>query len=333
MSIDRRRFVAWAVAGALAASLPTRAQQATVWRIGFLSTGSPPAPSIPDPADALWQRLRELGYVEGVNLVVEKRFADGKLDRLPELAAQLVGSNPDLIVTRGSTAGLTAKKATGAIPIVMSSSMDPVREGIVTSLARPGGNVTGMMFASDTGVIAKRLQLLKEAIPRTVRVAIVPGAPTPTPSGANWVRDSEEAANALGLQVQTVWVPDPSNWVDAFNAMVQGRADAVSIAESPSYIHHAKHIADLALKSRLPTAFGAREHVEAGGLMSYGLNLPAVFRRAGDFVDKILKGAKPADIPIEQPTKYELLINLKTAKSLGIGIPNSLLAGADEVIQ
>jgi|OpeIllAssembly_1097287.scaffolds.fasta_scaffold109681_2 putative ABC transport system substrate-binding protein len=331
--IDRRRFVAITAASAVLVTVPTKGQPAKkVWRIGFLSTGSPPARTTPDPADAFWQRLRELGYVEGTNLVVEKRFADGRIERLPELAAEVVRLNPDLIVTRGSIAGLTARKATGSIPVVMASSMDPVREGIVASLARPGGNVTGMMFASDTGLIAKRLQFLKEAVPRASRLAIAPGAPAPTPASVNWVKDSEDAARALGVQTQTVWVPDPASWHAPFAEMAEGRADALSVAESPSYISYAKHIADLALKYLMPTMFGAREHVEAGGLMSYGLDLPAVFRRAAELVDKVLKGAKPADMPIEQPTKYELVINLRTAKALGIALPSSLVATA-EVIQ
>jgi putative ABC transport system substrate-binding protein len=333
MSIDRRRFVGWAVTSVLATSRPSRAQQTKVWRIGFLSAGSAPARGTPDPADAMWLRLGELGYVEGVNLIVESRFAEGRPDRVADLAAELVRLSPDILVTRASSAALAAKKATGTIHIVMASSLDPVREGIVASLARPGGNVTGMMFASDSRIIGKRLQLLKDAIPRMSRLAVAPGGQAPIEATRIWVKDAEEAAKGLGVQLQVLWVQDPSNWRNEFAAMVDSRADALYLAENPTYIRHAKHIADLALKNRLPTMFGAREHVEAGGLMSYGLNLPAVFRRAAELVDKVLKGAEPADIPIEQPTKYELLINLKTAKSLGIGIPNSLLAGADAVIQ
>lgn len=330
--IDRRTFIAAASAGAVLASVSCREQPAKkTWRIGFLSQGSPPAQGVPDPADALWQRLRELGYVEGQNLVVEKRFAEGKADRLPELAAEVVRFNPDLIISRASGANLAAKKATDTIPIVMASGQDPVREGIVASLARPGGNVTGMMFAHAAGTVAKRLQLLKEAIPTLERLAFVPGSNVLVP-GSVTVRDTEEAASAIGLSLQTYWVREPSDWSEPVAAMVKGRAEAVFVTESPSYIRHAKHIADLALKNRLPTMFGAREHVDAGGFMSYGLNLPAVFRRAAELVDKVLKGAKPADMPIEQPTKYELVINLRTAEELGIALPGSLVATA-EVIQ
>jgi putative ABC transport system substrate-binding protein len=322
------------VAGsAVWASAAVRAQPAgKVWRIGFLSSGFPPVRGTPDPADALWQRLRELGYVEHANLLVESRFAEWKPGRFPELAAELVRLNPDIIVTRSSPANLAGKNATSTIPIVMASGLDPVREGIVASIARPGGNVTGMMFASDTNIIAKRLQILKEAIPRLSRLAIVAG--TSVAFNAGWVRDTEAAAKTLGVQVvRTLEVQEPSKWGDAFAGRVEGRAEAVYLIEAPVFIARGKDIADLALKHRLPTMFGAREHVEAGGLMSYGLNIPAVFRRAAELVDKVLKGAKPADMPIEQPTKYELVINLKTAKALGIAVPGSIVARADEVIQ
>jgi putative ABC transport system substrate-binding protein len=218
----------------------------------------------------------------------------------------------------------------------MATSQDPIREGVVATQARPGGNVTGMMFANTAGTIAKRLQLLMEAIPRMSRLAFVPGSPpsaTPSPGSIIYRKDTEEAAGAMGLQLQIVWVEDPSAWRDAFAAMVEGRAEAAFFTEAPSYIFHAKRIAELALEHRMPTMFGAREHVEAGGLMSYGLSIPAVFRRAAEMVDKVLRGAKPADMPIEQPTKYELAINLRTAKALGLTIPRSLLMRADQVIE
>jgi putative tryptophan/tyrosine transport system substrate-binding protein len=335
--IDRRRFIGVVAAGAATTLGPAIGQSpGKVWRLGFLSTGSQPAPGVADPADAFWQRLRELGYVEGANLVVERRFAEAKLERLPDLAAQIVRFNPDLIVTRASPANLAAKNASATIPIVMATSQDPVREGVVASQARPGGNVTGMMFANTAGTIGKRLQLLKEAIPGISRLAFLPGSPpsaTPNPGSIIYRKDTEEAAKAIGLQLQIVWVEDPSRWRDAFATMVGGRADAAFFTESPSYIFHAKQIAELALEHRMPTMFGAREHVEAGGLMSYGLSIPAVFRRAAEMVDKVLRGAKPADMPIEQPTMYELAINLATAKALGLTIPPSLRLRADQVIE
>jgi len=330
--IDRRRFVAIAAASAALISVPTKGQPTgKVWRIGYLSAGVTPTPGTPDPADALWQRLRELGYAEGANLVVDAKFAEGKSARLPELAAELVRLKPDVIVTRGSPSNMAAKNATAAIPVVMASGLDPVREGVVASLARPGGNVTGMMFASDARIIAKRLQLLKEAFPRMSRLAVA--ARSDRGSDAIWLKDTEDSAKALNVSLHVLIVEEFPAWNDAFAAMIATRADAVYLIESPNYIAHAKLIADLALRNRMPSMFGADEHVRAGGLMSYGLNLPAVFRRAAELVDKVLKGTKPADIPVEQPTKYELVINLKTAKALELAVPPSLLARADEVIQ
>ena len=333
--MDRRAFISSVTLSLLAPPLAADAQQAgKVYRIGFLSPGFAPTPATPDRTlEALWQRLRELGYVEGVNVVIESRFAEGRLERLPALAAELVRLNPDIIVTRTSLAAVAAQKATGTIPIVMASSLDPVREGIVASLARPGGNVTGMMVVSDPDIIAKRLQVLKEALPRMSRLAIVPGYRPFSDAQVIWLKDTEAAAKALGLQVQIVEVQDPANWDDAFAAMVRSRADALYPIEATSYAFHRKYIADFALKKRMPTMFGFSAHVEAGGLMSYGADLRDVSRRAAAFVDKVLKGAKPGDLPVEQPTKFELVINLKTAKALGLTIPQSVLPRTDEVIR
>ncbi len=329
--IDRRSFLAMVAAGAAVSTTWAQGQPASrKWRIGYLSAGVTPTRGTPDPADALWKRLRELGYAEGANLVVDVRYAEGNSARLPELAAELVRLGPDVIVTRGSPSNMAAKNATVTIPIVMASGLDPVREGVVASLARPGGNVTGMMFASDARIIAKRLQLLREALPRLSRLAVA--ARSGAGGDAIWLKDTADAARALDLQLQVLIVADATAWSDAFAAMVAARADAVYLIESPNYIAYARPIADLALKHRMPSMFGADEHVKAGGLMSYGLDLPAVFRRAAELVDKVFKGAKPADMPIEQPTKYELVINLGTAKALGIAMPKSLLAAADELI-
>jgi len=332
--IDRRRFIGVVAAGVAATMGPANGQSpGKVWRIGYLSYGDWPGGGSRDP-HPMWQRLRELGYVEGVNLVVDSRYAEGKVERLPELAADLIRLKPDLIVSRASPANLAARNATSTIPIVMATGMDPVREGVVASIRRPGGNVTGIMFASDTNIIAKRMQLLKEAIPRMSRLAaVVPHRPNRDPGVDLWVRDTERAANSLGVQVQLFWVEDPATWADAFAAMVKGRADAVYPIEAPTFGARSKQIADLALKYRMPTLFGARDHVAAGGLMSYGIDVREAFRLAAEMVDKVLKGEKPADMAIQRPTKYELVINLKTAKELGIAIPSSLLARADEVIQ
>ena len=287
----------------LATPLAAEAQPAgKVYRLGHLSPGFPPTSATPNRVlDAFRQRLRELGYREGENLVIEYRFAEGT-ERLPVLAAELVRLNPDIIVARGSVATLAAKKATGTIPIVMGSSLDPVREGIVASLARPGGNVTGMTFLSGPDLIAKRLQLLKEVLPGASRLAIVPGALPFSRTAEVWLRDTEAAAKALGLTVQVLEVKDPSRWDEVFAAAVGKRVDALYPIESPRYVFHAKQIAEVALKHRIPTVFAAREHVDAGGLLAYGANFAAMGRRAAEIVDKVLKGAKPADPSNSQRT-------------------------------
>jgi putative ABC transport system substrate-binding protein len=315
----------------LVAPLAAEAQPARkMYRIGFLSIGFTPTPAAPDRGlEALRQRLRELGYVEGANVVIEYRFAEGNLEHLPALAAELVRLNPDVIVTRGTPAAWEAKTATGTIPIVMASSQDPVREGIVASLARPGGNVTGMKIISDPDLIGKRLQLLKEVLPRASSLAIVP-VPRLSRSREFWLRDTEAAAKALGLTVQVLEIKE---WDEVFAAAVRKRVDALYPMESAANIFHAKHIAEVALKHRIPTVFGIRAHVDAGGLLSYGSNVAAMWRRAAELVDKVLKGAKPADLPIEQPTTFELVINLKTAKALGLTIPQSVLGRADQLIE
>jgi putative tryptophan/tyrosine transport system substrate-binding protein len=332
--IDRRTFLG-ALAGALvAAPLAAEAQPAAgVHRIGYLAPGFPSTDTNPvQIVVAFRARLAELGYVEGRNLTLEFRFAEGDTERLPGLAAELVRLRPAIIVTAGSIATTTVKRATATIPIVMAASLDPVGEGLVKSLARPGGNVTGVAGITDTEFIAKRLQLAKELMPRLARLALVP-APRPQSSAGRWLRNAETAARSMNLTTQVLDVHDLKRWDQLFLEATRGRADLVCFVEWGPYIAFRKQIAEQALRSRVPTLFGSRAHVEAGGLLSYGTNAVELGRLAAAFVDKILKGAIPADLPVEQPTKFELVINLKTAKALGLTIPPSLLARADEVIQ
>jgi putative ABC transport system substrate-binding protein len=274
--------------------------------------------------------LRENGYVEGQNIAVEYRFADGRDDRLPELAAELVQLNVKIIVVWGTPAGFAAKNATATIPIVMATAGDPVGTGLVSSLARPGGNITGQSsIAPDMG--EKTLGLLRDVAPKANRVAILlnPNNAFSAPT----LRQVQVAAGAVGARLQAVEVRHPSGLVSAFSAMTREGTDGLIVVNDLIFLPNAKTIAVLAAESRLPTIFIRREYVEAGGLMSYGPNNLDQFRRAANYVDKILKGAKPGDLPVEQPTKFELVLNLKTAKALGLTVPLSLLARADEVIE
>jgi putative ABC transport system substrate-binding protein len=328
--IDRRTFLAGTGAVLLAAPLAVEGQQAgKVWRIGLLDH------SAPDAARLAWwknlkDRLRELGYVEGQSIIFEARFAQEDSRRLPGLAAELVRANVDLIVTAGSATAPAAKQATTTIPIVMASGTDPVALGVVATLARPGGNVTGM--TSQTSELSgKRLDLVKELIPHVSRVALL--WDQDNPGSAIGIRDMAGPAKSLGVTLWEVGVRPPRNFEIAFSAIAKGRVGAVIVLPSAGLLPERKLIADLATAHRLPTVVGSREYAEAGGLISYGTDFPYLYRRAATYVDKILKGAKPADLPVEQPTKFELVINLKTAKALGLTIPPSLLGRADEVIQ
>jgi putative ABC transport system substrate-binding protein len=279
----------------------------------------------------LRQGLRELGYVEGKNIVIERRFAEGKLDRLPTLAADLARLKVDVIVTAGPLPTRAAKEATSTIPIVMAQDPDPVGNGFVASLARPGGNITGLatLFPEMSG---KRLELLKEIIPDLSRVAVF-GTST-YPGNAQALKESELAAKAFGVKLQHLDVLDPKGIETAFRAASKGRADAgLWLVAGGVAGGHRTRILELAEKSRLPVIYGSRGIVEAGGLMTYGVSLTDLSRRAATYVDKILKGAKPADLPVEQPTKFELVINLKTAKQIGVTIPSHVLARADRVIR
>jgi len=297
-------------------------------RIGFLGAASPSANTA--RTEALRQGLRELGYVEGKNVVIEYRWAEGKLDRLPELAAELMRLKVDVVVTAGSAATRPAKAATVTIPVVMAQDNDPVGDGFVASLARPGGNITGLSTLAPE-LSGKGLELLREIAPRLSRVAVF-GSST-NPGTAQALRETELAAGAVGVKLQYLEIRGPENIETAFREALKGRADAVLVVGSAVLISHRKQIAELAAKSRLSTISYLPEFAEDGGLMTYGANIPALFYRAATYVDKILKGAKPADLPVEQPTKFELVVNLKTAKQIGVTIPPNVLARADKVIK
>jgi putative ABC transport system substrate-binding protein len=324
----RRKLLIALGACALAAPLASLAQQAAkVPRIGFL--GSTSASGYATQIEALRAGLRDLGYVEGKNILIEWRFAEGNYERLPGLAAELVQLRVDVIVTHATPGTHAAKQATTTIPIVMAAVGDPVASGLVASLARPGGNMTGSAFFNlELG--AKRLELLKEAVPRTKRVAVLLNLDNPV-SGLI-IDVMEPTAKSLKVELQQFKVRGPNEFESAFTAMAKRRVDAVVINEEPMLIANAKGIADLAAKQRLPS-IGFKEIAEAGGLMAYGVNIPEMWRRAATYIDKILKGAKPGELPIEQATRFELVINLKTAKALGITIPQSILVRADKVIE
>ncbi len=297
-------------------------------RIGRLSPNS--AESDAPGLDAFRKGLRDLGWVEGQDFAIEALFAEGEPERLPDLAAQLVRQRVDIILA-GSTPGtLAAKRATSAIPIVMVTTGDPVRGGLVASLAQPGGNVTGLT-ALGQALSAKRLELLKEAVPGVARVAVLtsPGSPYTGP----FLRDRASLAQALGVRLQVVEARDPTQFEQAFAEMARERAGAFMVFTDVMFISHRRRLVELAAKSRLPAVYPEREFVSAGGLMFYGASLVDMYYHAAVYADKILKGTKPADLPVEQPTKLELVINLKTAKTLGLAIPSSVLLRADHVIE
>jgi putative ABC transport system substrate-binding protein len=305
------------------------AQQATkVPRIGYLTAGSLSA--ISARIEAFRQGLRELGYVEGENIVIEWRSVEGKADRLPGLAAELVRLNVDVIVTAGPQVTHAAKKATVTIPIVMTFDPDPVGSGFVVSLARPGGNITGLSTLAPE-ISGKQLELLKEIVPRLSRVAVL-GSST-TPGNAQSLKETELAARALAVQLQYLDVRDPKDIETAFRTASKGRADAVLVLPSPVLTSQRKQIVELAVNSRLPAIYWRSDFVEAGGLMSYAASQNDLDRRAATYVDKILKGTKPADLPVEQPVKFEFVVNLKAAKAIGLTIPPNVLARADKVIR
>jgi len=327
----KKRFFGLALSTMLyALCLPVEAQQAEkVPRIGYLS-GSPP-PSITARTEAFRQGLRDLGYVEGKTIVIEWRSGEGKRDRFPALAADLVRLKVDVIVTAGPLVTRAAKQATSTIPIVMAQDPDPVGNGFVASLARPAGNITGLSSLAP-GLTGKQLELLKEIVLKLSRVAVF--ETSTRPGNAQTLREVELAAGAFGVKLQYLDVLSPKDIETAFQAAVTERADGALWFVTGSIGNpHRKKIADLAVSSRLPVIYNLLDHVEAGGLMFYGVNTVDLDRRAAVYVDKILKGAKPADLPVERATKFEFVINLKTAKQIGLSIPPNVLARADRVIR
>jgi putative ABC transport system substrate-binding protein len=310
----------------LSVSLVGAQQPGKISRVGVLNAGSPT--SMSGRVDSFRLGLRELGYIEGKNIFLEMRFAEAKQDRLSDLATELVQLKVDVIVTATTPAVLAAKKATIAIPIVFAGAGDPVRAGLVSSLARPGGNITGLSILSSD-LEGKRLELLKETFPKITRVAYLwnPAAP------GTGLKGMQSAAPALGLQLQSLEVRNPKDFDSAFAAIIKERAQALTAAAHPVIDTNRQRIVDFASKNRLPAIYSSSEFISAGGLMFYGVSFSDLYRRAATYVDKILKGAKPADLPVEQPTKFELVINLKAAKHIGLTIPPNVLVRADKVIK
>ena len=335
--IDRRTFIASAAVGILAAPRTARAQQAgKVYRVGLIAAAAPLSEMAgPEPPNsfvrAFVQGLRDLGYVEGQNLILERRTAEGHYERFGDIVAELVRLKADVIVTASTPAAKAAKTVTTSVPIVMASSWDPVGEGVVSSLARPGGNITGFTLVVGQDNEAKRLELLRAMLPGVSRVAYLDSK-----EFKGWERASGKsvrtAAQALGVTLVLI-EHHPGLYTDAFAEIGRARAEALFVSSTPTHEADRALIVDFATRARLPSTFPVREAVELGGLMSFGASYADNFRRAAGYVDKILRGAKPADLPIEQPAKFELVINLKTARVLGLTIPPSLLSRADVVIQ
>jgi len=324
--MNRRTFIGSIAGGLLAAPLAARGQAKKVPLVGYLIERSGPTSF----DEAFRRGLRELGYTEGRNIVIEYRWADGKTERLPLLAAELVRLKVDVIVTSGTPGGLAAKNATSTVPIVMASGGDFVADGLVASYSRPGGNITGLsVFARELS--GKRLEILKEAIPGITRVAAAFN--TLNPGTRSLFKETEAAATKLGLTAVPLDIQFPDGVEPAFAEAVRLRASGVVIISDGATIVHRAELGSAALKHHLPTIFANKTYLEGGGLMSYGPDIIAVWRRAATYVDRILKGAKPADMPIEQPAKFEFVINLKTAAALGLAIPPALLQRADELIQ
>jgi putative ABC transport system substrate-binding protein len=329
--MERRRFIEVIAGGLLAVPLVAEAQvSGHIPRIGMLSFTAPGTQEENRRIGILKRGLRELGYVEGQTIAIEYRHSSGKDELLPRLAAELVDLKVDIITTYGTKATRAAKQATSTIPIVMLTVLDPVGAGLVASLSRPGGNITGSSEVSAE-LSAKRLDLLKEAIPKAKRIAVLMDPSHPT--NALDLKSTQIAAQALGMTLQSLEVRAGSELDSALSRMTRQHLDALIVLSGDLLFTHREHIVDLAGRNRVPVIYGWREGAQAGALLSYGVDIADNYRRAATFVDKILKGAKPGDLPIEQPTKFELVINLKTAKALRLTIPQSLLGRADEVIQ
>jgi putative ABC transport system substrate-binding protein len=329
----KRRYAGWPLLlwllAAGAASIANAQPVQKVYRIGYLS--APTRESVANGVDAFLRKLRDLGWVEGRNLEIEYRWAEGNVDRLPALAAELVARNVDLIVAPAGSAALAAKNATTRIPIVMIFPTAPVEMKLVASLSRPGGNVTGTTFTPGPGIFGKQLQILQQMVPGISRVAFLGN-----PADPEWplvLREVDDASRSLGIRLQVLEARGPEDFDNAFAAMARERAGALLMPGGSTFLVHRARLAELALKARLPTMYSYREAVESGGLMAYAINMADFVGRSAVYVDKILKGAAPAELPVEQPTKFELIINLRAARSLGLMVPPSLLQRADAVIE
>jgi|SRR5215211_2099634 len=324
----RREFITLVGGTVVAWPLSARAQQAgKVYRVGYLSSGTKDQALL----DVLLRGLHELGWVEGQNVEFEYRFAEGNYDRLPTLAAELIGRKVDLIATSATPAALAARNATRTIPIVGISFDNPVQQGLVASLARPGGNVTGLSYGDGPDIFGKHLGLLREVVPKAQRVAVLSNSAGP--NHLIMMGNLETAARSLGVELLLFDVHTERDFDSAFDSMARQRVDALFQFGDTLFSIHRARLAELAALHRLPAIYTNRPHVDAGGLMSYAASFPDTWRRAATYIDKILRGAKPADLPVEQPTKFELTINLKAAKTLGLIIPTTMLARADEVIE
>ena len=332
--MDRRRFLCGVTLWTLTGQFAAEAQQpGKVPRVGYLTMLSRSDPTIRPLRNAFQEGLRELGYIEGQTIIIEWRFADGSRERLPGLAAELVRLKVDLIVAETTPAARAATQATATIPIVFNPIADPVGEGFVANLARPGGNATGLTQQSPE-LSGKRLELLVGAVSRATRVGVLAHSGVPSEKAVRGMFEhTETAARALGVQLRRLEVQDPRGLDRPFAAMSREKVGALIVLPSPMFLSERRLIVELAAKNRLPAMFSLSEFAEAGGLMSYGPKFPELWRRAAAYVDKILKGAKPADLPVEQPTKFEFVINLKTARALGLTIPQSILGRADQVIE